>query len=192
MKREYCKREHQKRSRVLTSDALHPWLATGEACMVHPKTVGIRTLVPKQFTFGSFPSYRMPASRSGFQSGLKYYGARQDTLRQDAPIIHRYVEYSSTSLGEMVATSSNIKTKRHEEVVENTIDEMEIDSNDTIASGAIHQPTDDQGDECSDDPPIDQAYILHIQEEGEPDEEVLKRIRPKGVRGLVFVKIVAN
>jgi len=134
----------------------------------------------------------MPASRSGFQSGFKYYGAKQDTPNQSVPIIHRYVEYSSTSSGEMVATSSTIQTKRCEKLVEDPTDQIEVDSNNTIESEAINHPAEDLNDECSHDAPIDQAYIQYMQEEGEPSEEVLKRIRPKGVCGFDFVMIMAD
>jgi len=133
----------------------------------------------------------MPASRSGFQSGLKYYGTKQDAPKQDIPIIHRYVEYSSTSSGEMVATSSTIKTKHCEKVVEDTTDQMEVDPN-TSEPAIMNHPTDNQNHKCSDDAPIDQAYIEHMQEEGEPSEEVLKRIRPKGVCAVDFVSVIAN
>jgi len=122
----------------------------------------------------------MPATRKG-GGEFKYYNSKKNPL--NAPTTQRYVEYSTTSLGGIATTSSNIQVSRMETVTKGMEDEpMDVDSSENPDPGVPVTNQHDNGD--LDELPIDQAYIQHLQEEGEPEEEVLKRVRPKGVRWL--------
>jgi len=125
----------------------------------------------------------MPAARKGGQSGFQYHNTKKDTPSQNVPILHRYVEYNSTSLGGIATASSHIITERSEIIIENTeaSEQMNVDVNHNAGADGHSQHTNNQDDEDLDEPPVDQAYIQCMQEEGELEEEVLKRIRPKGV-----------